>query len=139
MALSIFADKEPQPQINDLKPVLGKMLGSWEEILGYIYSKYPEAVEQWSFAGKKYGWSFSLRDKKRAIVYLTPSSSYFMVGMVFGQKATAQALSTGISEEIKDIIRSAKVYAEGRGFRLDLKDNHLIGDIKRLIDIKLAN
>ncbi|MBI9068622.1 MAG: DUF3788 family protein [Salinivirgaceae bacterium] len=58
----------------------------------YTLLKYPEAVEHWNYSGKKYGWGFRLKDKKRAIIYLIPQDSYFLVAFVFGKIATEQAL-----------------------------------------------
>ena len=59
--------------------------------------------------------------------------------MVFGVKATQEALNSNISGEIKKIIEAAPVYAEGRGFRIEVKGDQIISDIKTLIDIKLSN
>ena len=139
MALSIFEEKEKIPEDNDLKKALGDNYHIWNEIKEYVYLKYPEAMEKWSFPGKKYGWSYSLKDKKRAIIYMTPSDGYFMVGLVFGQKATDQAMAMDLSAKIKEIISEAKVYAEGRGFRIEIISNEFIEDIKKLIEVKLAN
>jgi hypothetical protein len=58
---------------------------------------------------------------------------------VFGEKAAKEALACDLIDAVKDIIKSAKVYAEGRGFRIDVKDKRLIPDIKKLIDIKIQN
>jgi len=139
MALSIFEEKEKIPEIQDLKKVLRSSYSIWGEITDYVYEKYPQATEKWSYPGKKYGWSFSLKDKRRAIIYLTPTNGYFMVGMVFGQKATDQALSISLSPNIKEIISTARVYAEGRGFRIDIHDNEMLPDIKKLIEIKISH
>lgn len=139
MALSIFEEKEKIPEVQDLKMVLKSSYSIWAEITDYVYEKYPQATEKWGYAGKKYGWSYSLKDKRRAIIYLTPSNEYFMVGMVFGRKATDQALSISLSPNIKKIISTARVYAEGRGFRIDIHNDEFLKDIKILIDIKLSN
>jgi len=40
-----------------------------------------------------------------------------------------------ISQGIKDIIESARVYAEGRGFRIEVRDKELMNDMKKLINI----
>ena len=40
-------------------------------------------------------------------------------------------------ESIKQELSSAKVYAEGRGIRIDVKDNLIVPDILKLIEIKL--
>ena len=139
MALSVFEDKQHPPNENDLKTALKKSYKSWDKLKAYVLQKYPSALQNWSYAGAKYGWSFRLKDKKRAILYLIPCERYFKAALVFGQKATDEALGSNISPEIKEIINSARVYAEGRGFRIDVMNDESIDDIKRLIDLKLSN
>ena len=48
-------------------------------------------------------------------------------------------MNSEISESIKTEINAAKVYAEGRGIRIEIKDENLLKDIQFLIDVKLAN
>jgi hypothetical protein len=62
-----------------------------------------------------------------------------MVAFVFGEKAANEALGSNISDSIKNEISSARVYAEGRGFRIEVKDDSMLEDIKKLIEIKLAH
>lgn len=59
--------------------------------------------------------------------------------MEFGQKATDQIIASAIAEAIKKELLNSRVYAEGRVIRLDIHDEKLISDIKKLIEIKLAN
>jgi hypothetical protein len=139
MGLSIFTDKSKSPDNNELKKALTGNYKLWNEIKEYVIIKYPEAEEEWKYAGKSFGWGYRLKDKKRVLVYFMPCDKYFKVSFVFGQKAADEALSSSISKDIKDIISSAKVYAEGRGFRIDVLDKKIINDIKKLVDIKLAN
>lgn len=137
MALSIFAGKENKPEEQNLINTLGGMYDCWLEIKNFVIEKYPLAQQEWNFAGKNYGWSFRLKDKKRVIIYLIPCDGFFKIALVFGDKATNKALNGNISESIKEEIRNAKVYAEGRGFRIDIKNESLINDIKYLVEIKL--
>jgi hypothetical protein len=64
--------------------------------------------------GKSFGWNYRIRDKKRVLVYFMPCDGFFKISLVFGEKAAKEALVSGISKEIKDMISSAKVYTEGR-------------------------
>jgi hypothetical protein len=139
MALSVFEDKSIVPGDDDLCRTLGNTYEYWNDIKSFVHEQYPEVLEEWNHSGKNYGWGFRLRDKKRVIVYLIPCSGYFKVGLVFGEKATKDALKSDISFEIKSIIESAKVYGEGRGFRIDVANVDILEDIKKLIAIKLAN
>jgi hypothetical protein len=122
-----------------LSVALGDLHTAWIEIKTYVIDKYPRAKEEWNFPGQKYGWSFRIKDKKRAIIYLLPRDRYFLVAFVFGEKATHDALNSDISDSIKHEISTARVYAEGRGFRIEVKDGSLFEDIKKLIEIKLSH
>jgi len=46
---------------------------------------------------------------------------------------------SGINKDIKTTIESARVYAEGRGFRIEVKNTAIVQEIRKRIDIKLAN
>ena len=138
MDISIFTDKSKKPEQQDLIAALGRAYHLWLEIVNLTLLKYPNAISEWNFPGQKYGWSFKIKDKKRAIIYLLPRDKRFMVAFNFGQKAFEKIMDSNISEEIKHSLESAKVYAEGRGIRIEVKNQNAIKDISQLIDIKLA-
>lgn len=137
MDTSVFPDKEKKPGSDDLQNALGKQYGLWNELKEYVYKKYPAATEEWNVS--KFGWNYRIRDSKRVIIYFMPCDDYFKVSFVLGDKASEEAVTSGISKDIQNIISSAKVYAEGRGFRIDVKNKKLIKDIKKLIDIKISS
>ncbi len=138
MDTSIFTDKSKQPEEQDLLHALGKTFDVWQEIVRIVYLKYPKAVSEWNYPGQKYGWSFRVKDKKRAIIYLLPRDQYFMVAFNFGQKAFEKIIESNISDEIKHNLASARVYAEGRGIRIEVKNRNVLENISQLIEIKLA-
>jgi hypothetical protein len=80
-----------------------------------------------------------MKDKKRTIIYFLPRAGFFKVALVFGQKATDEVMNGSVSEDIKMELSAAKVYAEGRGIRIEVKNETVINDIKELINVKLAN
>ena len=139
MDISIFTDKVNIPTDNDLINALGSTCNLWFRIRDYLHSRYPDAIDDWNYPGAKYGWSFRIRDKKRAIIYLLPRDKYFKVAFVFGHKATDAILKSDISQDIKSELENARVYAEGRGIRIDIRNHEIIRDILLLTDIKIAN
>jgi hypothetical protein len=138
MDSSVFPLKEIVPGDQDLLRELKESYNLWNSIRDYVQKTAPYSAEEWKYSGKKFGWSFRVTDKKRVIVYLLPREAYFKVAFVFGQKATDTILNSTISDTIKNELLEAKVYAEGRGIRIDVRDPGVLEDIKRLIDIKLA-
>lgn len=131
-------DKSSMPTIKDLENALGNTYKFWKNTVDFTKQVYPEVIEDWNYSGDKFGWSFRLKDKKRVLVYLLPRNKFFKVAFVFGQKATDKIFESPISENIKNEIRSAKVYAEGRGIRIEIKDKSKIHDIEKLIEIKIG-
>ena len=138
MEHSIFMDKSQIPTDDDLRGALGDKYELWMAIRDRVFEKYPEGCEEWNFPGKKYGWSFRIKDKKRAIIYLLPRDQAFQAAFVFGGRAFDVIKESDVSAQIKSDLENAKVYAEGRGVRIPVPDRSTLEDIYRLIDIKLA-
>jgi hypothetical protein len=139
MDKSIFTEKKQVPDQKDLQKALGATYDLWNSIIAYVRDQYPAALEQWNFPAEKYGWSFRIKDKKRAIIYLLPREQYFKVAFVFGQKATEQIMRSGVSEAIKTDLQAARLYAEGRGIQIEVKNKKILKDIHELINIKISN
>ena len=139
MDCSVFLDKEKLPTPNDLQKALEKTCDLWQELRLYVTAKYPSAKEEWNYPGPKYGWSFRIKDKKRVLVYLLPRKAFFKAAFVFGSKAFDEIMDSTVSEYIKDELQAAKVYAEGRGIRIEVKDKSVMKDLKMLVDFKLKH
>src|SRR5512133_3168606 len=139
MDCSIFTDKSKIPTEKDIEGALGESYPLWLRISDHVLSLYPVASPEWSYPGPKYGWSFRIKDKKRVIIYLLPRDKYFKVAFVFGQKAFDEIMLCNISSEIKTALSEAKVYAEGRGIRIDVTGPEILSEIRMLIEIKLRN
>lgn len=134
---SIFTDKSEIPTETKLKEALGDTHVYWQTFMGYTKNLYPDAVEEWNFSGEKFGWSFRIKDKKRILIYLLPRDKFFKVAFVFGPKATDEIIAAPIGETIKKELQAAKVYAEGRGIRIEIKEKNQLEDIFKLIEIKI--
>jgi hypothetical protein len=137
--ISIFTDKEVKPNVENLKTSLKSSFIFWEEIRQLVLSKYPGAIEEWNYPGRKYGWSFRMKDKKRAIIYFLPREGYFEVAFVFGDKALEKILKSNIRASIKEELQIARKYAEGRGIGIEVRNSDILGDIQNLIQIKLSS
>jgi hypothetical protein len=61
------------------------------------------------------------------------------VQFVYGEKAVEKALLSSLSENIMESIKEAKLYAEGRSFRVEIKDMDDLKCINELVKIKIDN
>ena len=134
METSIFPDKDHRPSEDDLETALGRTFPFWLEVKQFVFDNTPGSFEEWNFS--KAGWNYRIKDKKRAIIYLMPGKDAFRVAMVFGEKAVQKILAGNFPESIKDAIRNAKTYAEGRGIRIEITDSVLVENVKDLVKIK---
>jgi len=137
--ISIFTDKAIEPANQELVARLASTYALWQQIYDFVFRQYSQGVAEWNYPGKKYGWSFRIKDKKRAIIYLLPREGYFKVAFVFGQKATDAIMESDISDSIKTELAQARKYAEGRGINFDIRNEDLLGDVEQLVRIKLSH
>jgi hypothetical protein len=137
--ISVFQDKEIIPTDKDLADKLGAVYDLWIQLRDYVIERKPDCIKEWNYPGKKYGWSFRIKDKKRAIIYFLPREAYFKVALIFGQKAFDCIIASDIPAFIKVELSNATKYAEGRGIRIIIDNDILIPEIKKMIDIKIAN
>lgn len=138
MDISVFTHKAVVPGEDDLVAELSGTYELWQSVCHHVHRLCPDATDEWKYSGDKFGWSFRIKDRKRVIVYLLPRKGYFKVAFVFGQKATDAILTSNIAPGLKEELQSAKVHAEGRGIRIDIRDRAVLDDIVRLIELKLT-
>lgn len=139
MALSAFDDKASPPTDRALARMLGRTSALWARLKADLQGEYGPLVEEWSFAGKNYGWSFSLKQPKRALVYMTPCQGHFLASFALGEKACRAAHEAGLPSSILAIIDAAPKYAEGRGVRIPVRLQRDVDGVERLAAIKSAN
>ena len=105
----------------------------------YVEHQYGSSQALWKFTGEKWGWNLRVVRKKRTILYFTPQQKFFINGFVFGGKAILAAEASGLPSSIIETIHKAPKYAEGTGFRVEVRKKADVENIKELIDIKIAN
>jgi hypothetical protein len=133
---SIFTNEALVPSEKDVMDALGTCFSVWNTVAAFTHTSYPGATASWKYGGEKSGWSYRISDSKRVLVYLLPRSGFFKVAMVFGSNAYEQVIASDINSPIKEELEAARPYAEGRGIRIDVTDDAILDDIKKLIRIK---
>lgn len=137
-SLSAFGDKASPPTAGDLQRILGPAAPAWTKLAKHVERNYGPAVEQWNFAGAKFGWSLRLRQADRVILYLIPQAGQFLVGIVLGGKAVAAAQSAGLPAAVLAAIAAAPRYAEGTGLRLPIAGEQDLPAVEILTALKMA-
>ena len=139
MAENALKEKEQKPNDGLVAEKLGAAFSYWGEIRAYAADVCGATTEEWKYYGVKYGWQLKTLLKKRNLFFLIPCESCFRVVFVFGDRAVGAIEESNIAESLKEEIRSAKKYLEGRGIAIDVEDGTHIPDIKTLMEIKIKN
>ena len=139
MSGSIFKDKTIKPDARAMAKELGKTAGYWEKLRTGLENDFGELNEDWKFYGQKSGWVLKLLQKKRNIFFMTPQKGFFRISFVFGDRAVSEVERSDISESIKESLRIARKYAEGRGLQIEVKTENDVDIVKKLVQIKVNN
>ena len=137
-SLSVFGDETTAPTDSELHRALGSAASAWSELVTHISVTYGPTVEQWHFAGARFGWSFRVGKPGRVILYLIPQAGRFLVGIVLGARAIAAARSARLPARVLDLLASAPRYAEGTGVRLPVSKVGDLASIRKLAALKMA-
>lgn len=76
---------------------------------------------------------------ERTVLYMTPCDRHFLVGFALGEKAVNAAGTGSLPDSIMAIIDEAPKYAEGRGVRIEVRNQADLEGVKALAAIKMAN
>lgn len=139
METNAFMEKSIQPDDRQLALVLGKKSPFWEAIKQHIAQKHGDFTEEWKFYNTKSGWTLKVLLKKRNLFFFVPMQGGFRLAFVFGDKAVSAVEHSDLPQTIKNELRHARKYAEGRGIRIEVKSQKDIEHVKKLIDIKVGN
>jgi hypothetical protein len=132
-------DKSIQPDDSRLAAVLGENATFWEAIKKHLAPKHGDIKEEWKFYNTKSGWTLKVLLKKRNLFFFTPLSGFFRLAFVFGDKAVSAVERTDLPESLKNELKNARKYVEGRGIRIEVKSHKDVEHVKKLIDIKISN
>jgi len=138
--LSAFDNKAIMPDDGMVSAVLGSTASIWDELRAHVKDHYPSITGEWKHYGKAAGWTYKLISKKRNLLFFVPRNDCFRLRIVLGEKAcTCVEADNELPAEIKETIREAISYAEGRSIDIDIDRHEQLKAIKRLLKIKYEN
>jgi len=112
----------------------------WDELCTYVMENFPSVTGEWKHYGKASGWTYKLIGNKRNLLFFIPIAGCFRVRIVLGEKACACAEADAeLPVDIKEAIRVATSYTEGRSIDIDINRSEQLETIKRLLKIKYEN
>ena len=126
------------PSAAELAAALGTAERAWTGIIAAVRERFAPLELQWKPSKSAFGRICLLRHKRRTLLYLTPGVGEITVAIVLGERACALAMAGSIPARIKQLLREARPYAEGRGIRFPVKSERDIPMIAQLVEMKCA-
>lgn len=137
--LNAFIGKTERPSPEEVSTALGPTAGLWNEFVDWMANNLGVADQEWKgIYVHKYGWSLTLKRKKRTIVYLGPCAGCFRAAFTLSDKALAAAKEARLPKKVLEALAEAPRYAEGTGLRLVVNKAADLAAIRKLAEIKLA-
>ena len=125
MAVSIFNEKEFTPTDDILAHVLAGSLPLWIELQNYVRENYPSVMSEWKYYGKSSGWVLKLLSKKRNLLFFIPKDGCFRLRFGISEKLTPCIEIADLPDEIKEAVRIATPYTEGRSIDIDISPDEV--------------
>ena len=139
MAGSVFGDSKKKPDPEMVDEALSDTVKFWLDIKYFIQTHHGEFIEEWKFYNPKSGWLLKVLHKKRNLFFFVPMEGMFRLSFIFGDRAVAEIEKSNLPEDLKNNLRTARKYAEGRGLQMEVTSSAVIEQIKELIRIKIRN
>lgn len=125
-----------EPSASQLADRLGKAINIWAKVIDSVSENCGAVVQVWKSSTIDFGWVCLLKQKKRTLLYMMPEDGVIRVAIVLGERAVGLALASDLNEKIKNLIREARQYAEGRGIRFEVRSADDVSSVVQLIRIK---
>ena len=138
--LSVFDDKNTVPSDEMVSAALGATSSIWGDLRTHVQDNYPNITGEWKHYGKAAGWTYKLISKKSNLLFFVPMTDCFRLRIVLGEKASACVeADSELPNEIKEALRAATPYTEGRSLDIDINRREQLEPIQRLLKIKFGN
>ena len=111
----------------------------WEELNDFLQEGYDiEPTYSYSVCSGQPGWNVKYKKAGRALCTLYPMNGYFIVLVVIGAKEEVEAGLTAPSctKYIQDMLSSSVSIMGGRWLMINVTDENILDDVKKLIQIR---
>jgi hypothetical protein len=134
----IFIDKATRPTDAAVEDAIGSGFPLWVALRAALAEAFDPVDEDWTFSGKRYGWSLRLGQRNRPIAYLTPLANRFRASLALPARAVDAALAADLPPRVRSAVAAAPAYPEGRAIRLLVTSDEDVASILALARIRMA-
>jgi Protein of unknown function (DUF3788) len=122
------------PSDVQLRRLLGPALPAWDALVQGGEARHHE----WKRYGARTDWVLRVYEGKRTVLWARPVPGALHATVIVGAKAVVAGLAGGLPERLKKRLRASPAYPEGRAVRFRLRSAAGVGDVERLVALKLG-
>jgi hypothetical protein len=137
VSIGAFVDKQHQPTIEAMIVSVRSKRPLWEGLKQFIEENY-RVKQDFAFYGKNYGWALRFRRGGRALAAFYPSIDSFTVQIIIGQAQLEEALQLRLGAKVRDILRNARAFTEGRWLLIPVESEQDCCDVQRLLKARAS-
>ncbi|MCJ2563739.1 MAG: DUF3788 domain-containing protein [Candidatus Thermoplasmatota archaeon] len=131
-------DEDETPDEGSVLDTIGEpSAGLWSKLREFLREGYdfePELV----YYGKKYGWCYRYRRKKKTLCTIFPETGAFTVLVTLGKKEVegVESILSTLNQETQRIFKEARQYHDGKWIYRRVLNEDDLADIVALLKVK---
>jgi len=137
VSIGAFVDKQHQPTMEAMLVSVRSKRRLWEGLTQFIEENF-RVKQDFAFYGKNYGWALRFRSGSRALAAFYPGADSFTVQIIIGQTQVERALQLRLGAKVRDILRNARAFTEGRWLFIPVESEEDCGDVQRLLTVRAS-
>lgn len=102
---------------------LAKQLGKTHPFFLKLTATAESFAQEWKYYGAKYGWTYKVSDRKKALFWLTPVENGFRIGLSLREEERESLLQSDLPDNLATAVREAMKSPEGFGVRLEVRNS----------------
>lgn len=128
------------PTYEEIKKFIGEGAPLWIDLLSYIEKAYNAKPKMaYSKCAAQPGWNVKYQKSGKSLCTLYPIEGYFIALVVVGAKEESEVemMLNTFTPYVQELYRNTKFSCGGHWLMIEVKDNSVLDDIKRLMAVRV--
>jgi hypothetical protein len=135
-------DQVNMPSLTDIRDFIGSSQQLWDELIEYTEKTYKTKPQiSYSSCSAQPGWNVKYKKGGKSLCTLYPMEGYFIALVVVGSKEEDEVrigMETGLyTSYLKELYDNSVYMKIGRWLMIEVKDEEILEDIKKLLEIRV--
>lgn len=135
-------DQMNMPSLTEIRDFIGSSKQLWDELIEYIEKTYKTKPQiSYSSCSAQPGWNIKYKKGGKSLCTLYPMEGYFIALVVVGSKEEDEVrigMETGLyTDYLKELYEKTVYMKIGRWLMIEIKEEEILEDIKKLLEIRV--